>query len=125
MEARDPARQGRLRCVRPLEDRDGQAARNTGTGESVRSLALALPKWNLLHPSQICIEQLKKMGRRPTSETANAQTDETTRARLLDAAEKLFAEFGFEGTSVRAINAEADVNSGAIHYHFRTKEDLF
>jgi AcrR family transcriptional regulator len=65
------------------------------------------------------------MGRRPVSVTANAQIDETTRARLLDAAEKLFAESGFEGTSVRAINAEAEVNSGAIHYYFRTKEDLF
>jgi AcrR family transcriptional regulator len=65
------------------------------------------------------------MGRRPAPESANRQIDETTRARLLDAAEKLFAEFGFEGTSVRAINGEADVNSGAIHYHFRTKEDLF
>jgi len=66
-----------------------------------------------------------EMARGPASEPAKAQIDETTRARLLDAAEKLFAECGFEGTSVRAINAEADVNSGAIHYYFRTKEDLF
>ena len=43
----------------------------------------------------------------------------------MDAAEKVFSQFGFEGTSVRMINAEAQVDSGAIHYHFRTKQDLF
>jgi AcrR family transcriptional regulator len=53
------------------------------------------------------------------------QSDETTRTKLLDAAEKVFAEFGFEGASVRTINAEAQVDSGAIHYHFGTKQDLF
>jgi AcrR family transcriptional regulator len=51
--------------------------------------------------------------------------DAGTEARILDSAEKLFAEFGFEGTSVRDINADASVNSGAIHYHFGSKEDLF
>jgi AcrR family transcriptional regulator len=51
--------------------------------------------------------------------------DDTTRTKLLNAAERLFAEFGFEGASVRAINAEAGVDSGAIHYHFGTKHDLF
>lgn len=64
------------------------------------------------------------MGRRAAS-LAGTTADDTTRARLLDAAEKLFAERGFEGTSVREINAEADVNSGAIHYYFKAKEDLF
>jgi AcrR family transcriptional regulator len=51
--------------------------------------------------------------------------DETTRARLLDAAEKVFSEYGFEGASVRMINAAAQVDSGAIHYHFGSKADLF
>jgi len=45
--------------------------------------------------------------------------------RILDAAEKTFAEGGFEGTSLRDIIAEAGVANGAIHYHFKTKEDLF
>ncbi len=51
--------------------------------------------------------------------------DETTRARLLDAAEKVFSECGFEGAAVRMINAVAQVDSGAIHYHFGSKADLF
>lgn len=65
------------------------------------------------------------MARRPTSRARMPHPDDTTRARLLDAAEKVFSRLGFEGASVRAINAEADVDSGAIHYHFGTKEELF
>lgn len=65
------------------------------------------------------------MARRPTSRARMPRPDDTTRARLLDAAEKVFSRLGFEGASVRAINAEADVDSGAIHYHFGTKEELF
>jgi AcrR family transcriptional regulator len=52
-------------------------------------------------------------------------SDDTTRTKLLNAAEKVFAELGFQGASVRTINAEAKVDSGAIHYHFGTKHDLF
>jgi AcrR family transcriptional regulator len=49
----------------------------------------------------------------------------TSRERLLDAAEQLFAEFGFNGVSVRKIVDVARVNLGAIPYHFGTKEELF
>jgi AcrR family transcriptional regulator len=45
-----------------------------------------------------------------------------TKARILDAAERLFSEHGFAGTSVRAITAEAGVNLAAVHYHFGSKE---
>ena len=45
--------------------------------------------------------------------------------RILDGAEKAFAARGFEGASLRDIIAEAGVANGAIHYHFKTKEDLF
>ena len=63
------------------------------------------------------------MARSPTAKTK--QADDTTRTKLLDAAEKVFSELGFEGASVRMINAQAKVDSGAIHYHFGTKQDLF
>jgi AcrR family transcriptional regulator len=43
---------------------------------------------------------------------------------LLDAAERLFSENGVEGTSVRDIIKAADVNLGAINYHFGTKDRL-
>lgn len=44
--------------------------------------------------------------------------------RILRAAERLFAEHGYSGVSLRSIMAEAGVNTAAIHYHFRTKEGL-
>ena len=43
----------------------------------------------------------------------------------MKAAERLFAERGYEGTSVRAIVAKARVNQAAINYHFAGKEGLY
>ncbi len=45
--------------------------------------------------------------------------------KLLDAAEKLFAEKGFDGTSVRDITAEAKCNVAAVNYHFGGKDNLY
>src|SRR5690349_14668665 len=47
-----------------------------------------------------------------------------TQSRVLDAAERLFAEHGFEGASIRAIVDAANVNLAAVHYHFKSKEAL-
>jgi len=49
---------------------------------------------------------------------------EGTRVRALDAAEKLFIELGYEGTSIRAIAQAAQANLGSLVYHFATKERL-
>ena len=48
-----------------------------------------------------------------------------TRSRILDAAESLFMEYGFDGTSMRLITGQAGVNLAAINYHFGSKELLF
>ncbi|MFM2136129.1 MAG: hypothetical protein RL021_1529 [Bacteroidota bacterium] len=48
-----------------------------------------------------------------------------TRARLLDKAEELFSEHGFEGTSIRQLAGEAGVNISMISYYFGSKEKLF
>lgn len=48
----------------------------------------------------------------------------SSRDRLLDAAEFLFAEVGYAGISVREIAARAKVNLGSIPYYFGTKENL-
>jgi AcrR family transcriptional regulator len=48
-----------------------------------------------------------------------------TKERILDTAEALFMEHGFEATSLRAITATAGVNLAAVNYHFGTKEELF
>jgi len=48
-----------------------------------------------------------------------------TRARILDAAELLFAERGFNGVALRDITAAAGVENALASYHFKTKERLF
>ncbi|HJT90649.1 MAG TPA: TetR family transcriptional regulator [Mycobacterium sp.] len=48
----------------------------------------------------------------------------STERRILLAAERLFAERGIEGVSLRAVMAAAGTNVAAIHYHFGSKEAL-
>jgi AcrR family transcriptional regulator len=50
---------------------------------------------------------------------------EVTRERIMKAAERLFAESGYDGTSIRAIVAKAKVNQAAINYHFDGKDGLY
>jgi AcrR family transcriptional regulator len=47
-----------------------------------------------------------------------------TKTRILDAAEKLFGNKGFDATSLRDITTEADVNLAAVNYHFQSKDSL-
>ena len=56
--------------------------------------------------------------------TSAPATVEPVQQRLLDAAEQLIGERGIDGVSLRAINAEADSNVAAAHYHFGSKEAL-
>ena len=48
-----------------------------------------------------------------------------TRRRLLEAAARVFAERGFQGSSVDAITAEAGYSRGAFYSNFDSKEQLF
>jgi len=50
--------------------------------------------------------------------------DSDTREQIFLAAEKLFAERGYDGVSVRDIVAAANVNLAAINYHFGSKGEL-
>ncbi|MFM2112815.1 MAG: hypothetical protein RLZZ271_1475 [Pseudomonadota bacterium] len=47
-----------------------------------------------------------------------------TRQRILDVAERLFMEHGYEATSMRTLTSEASVNLAAVNYHFGSKEAL-
>jgi AcrR family transcriptional regulator len=51
--------------------------------------------------------------------------DRDTTERLLDTAERLFAEHGFDGVGMRALADEAGVNLGATTYHYGSKEKLY
>jgi AcrR family transcriptional regulator len=44
---------------------------------------------------------------------------------ILNVAEKLFAELGFDGASTRAISKAASVNMAMLNYYFGSKEGLF
>lgn len=53
-----------------------------------------------------------------TTRTQDSQT------RILDAAEKVFADYGFKGASLRQIVEEAKANLATVYYHFGSKEGL-
>jgi AcrR family transcriptional regulator len=62
---------------------------------------------------------------------ANEATDATkrqrrgnTRQRIQDVALELFAEQGYEKTSLREIAERLGVTKAALYYHFKTKEDI-
>jgi AcrR family transcriptional regulator len=48
-----------------------------------------------------------------------------TKEQLITVAERLFAERGFAGTTLRNVVSEAGVNLAAVSYHFGSKEELF
>ena len=48
-----------------------------------------------------------------------------TKAKILDAAQALFAEQGFENTQLEEVAARAGYTRGAIYAHYASKEDLF
>lgn len=49
----------------------------------------------------------------------------STRERILSAAEHLFADHGYDATSLRDIAEKADTRIGLVSYHFSTKEALY
>ncbi len=54
-----------------------------------------------------------------------AENPSSTHARILTAAERLFAERGFSGVSMPAIAKASGITAGAIYRHFDSKDDLF
>ncbi|WP_346293358.1 TetR/AcrR family transcriptional regulator [Sphaerothrix gracilis] len=55
----------------------------------------------------------------------SSATTADTKTQILDVAERLIAEKGFAGTTLRNIVSAAKVNLAAVHYHFGSKEELF
>ncbi len=56
---------------------------------------------------------------------AQQERSRITRARLLAAAEKVFAEKGYDGAKLADIAAEAGVSVGAVYFRFKDKDALF
>ena len=61
----------------------------------------------------------------PASTPRRQLRSEATRARLIRAAEKIFARDGFEAARLEEIAAEAGHTRGAFYANFASKEDLF
>jgi AcrR family transcriptional regulator len=57
--------------------------------------------------------------------TTKGGSDRPVQERLLDAAEELFCEHGFEGASIRDIAAAAGCNIASVNYYFGGKEKLY
>jgi AcrR family transcriptional regulator len=55
----------------------------------------------------------------------NVERGQATRAHLVDVATRLFAANGYEGTSIKAVLADAGVSRGSLYHHFPGKEALF
>jgi AcrR family transcriptional regulator len=62
---------------------------------------------------------------RGISDRSMTEQRAATRARLLEAAEVLFAGRGYRGASVRAITGRARCNIAAVNYHFGGKAGLY
>ncbi|MFB7599265.1 TetR/AcrR family transcriptional regulator [Streptomyces sp. NPDC056160] len=59
-----------------------------------------------------------------TMDGTKQQRRGNTRQRIQDVALELFAEQGYEKTSLREIAERLDVTKAALYYHFRTKEEI-
>lgn len=51
--------------------------------------------------------------------------DNTTEQKILDAAEEVFHEKGYDGSRMQEIADKASINKGLLHYYFKTKDSLF
>lgn len=54
-----------------------------------------------------------------------ASSEPDTRTRILAAAEAEFLAHGYDGARMQAIADRAAINKAMVHYHFRSKEELF
>jgi AcrR family transcriptional regulator len=71
-------------------------------------------------PWTISVPQ-KRMGMLAKRTSAKPSSKEA----ILDAAERVFATHGYDGTSMRLIAREAGVAQALLHYHFSTKDRLY
>jgi AcrR family transcriptional regulator len=75
-------------------------------------------------PRDICLDARLIHTYNSSSRMNAVASKSDTKHRILVSAERLFAENGFDSTSLRTIIADAQVNLAAIHYHFHSKEAL-
>ena len=76
---------------------------------------------------QEAADQVRTTGRGNPGERPNRNVarGEATRGQLVAIATRMFAERGYEDTSIEAVLREAGVSRGSLYHHFASKEALF
>lgn len=67
---------------------------------------------------------MKTKTRKKIGQNGQAKSAET-RERILNCAEELFIERGFDGVSVKDVATSADCSKALVFFHFRNKQELF
>src|ERR1700744_3162257 len=67
----------------------------------------------------------REAGQPGERQNRNVARGEATRAQLIAIAMPMFAERGYEDTSIEAVLREAGVSRGSLYHHFESKEALF
>src|SRR5260370_40077882 len=55
----------------------------------------------------------------------NVERGQATRAHVIEVATRLFAEHGYDGTSIEAVQAGSEVSRGSLYHHFPGKGAVF
>lgn len=79
-------------------------------------------------PQPIVVPSNTQRARRAAPKTIGrpvGRSSEETRIKILDHAESLFADEGYDGSSIRDIAARAEVQAAVVGYHFGSKDELF
>ncbi|MGO9293254.1 MAG: TetR family transcriptional regulator [Streptosporangiaceae bacterium] len=66
-----------------------------------------------------------RAGRRPPARTGRRAGDSGTREAILAAARQRFADYGYDGATIRGIAGDAGVDPALVHHFYGTKERLF
>src|SRR5207249_9245344 len=75
-------------------------------------------------PARRAAQTGRREARHPMTETSQAHARHDTRQRIQTVALELFAEQGYDKTSLREIAERLDVTKAALYYHFKSKEDI-
>jgi AcrR family transcriptional regulator len=108
-QALDEPRSAGISSPQEMNERSFNSTESAGTALSKKSTA------------STATETIKKTAKRPRAK----KLDQEHRARILEAAERLFSTQGFHGTGMREIAEKAGVSLGNAYNHFETKEALF
>lgn len=68
---------------------------------------------------------MSSMSEQQAAAGKRAAQGRATRGQLIEVATRLFAEHGYEGTSIETVLSAAGVSRGALYHHFAGKEALF